>query len=124
MSDADVKEIPGFPADSSYTSESGSRRLIRFIRAIPVMVAAFLIVGAAIYCSTWYFQAANARQAVGQIIENLNKTHPSITYSTIETSGFPFDVNVSIVKPRYVLHQAATPTAPEQNQDTALDGSI
>ncbi|NBX02757.1 MAG: hypothetical protein EBR02_01560 [Alphaproteobacteria bacterium] len=107
---------------------------------ILVAIAVFLTVllgGGAI---VWYFQADAMKKSIEDTISNLNKQGTYITYSAIETSGFPLALNVSIVNPRFngevdkflVTHFGNDKTKEESifydvlpwTEDLALDGHI
>ena len=70
-------------------------------RTLPLLLAVFLAVAAGGWCISWFAQAAEARKMVDQAIASLNEKQRYVTYDAIETSGFPFDVVVSIVKPHF-----------------------
>lgn len=61
----------------------------------------FIAVAAGGYAINWYAQANTTKSAIEEYIARLNEKQKYISYSSIETSGFPSKVNVSIVKPRF-----------------------
>ncbi len=68
---------------------------------ILVAILVFLIVlfgGGAI---VWYFNAEGMKKSIQDLISDINDGEPYITYSSIEASGFPFALNVSVVNPRF-----------------------
>jgi hypothetical protein len=50
---------------------------------------------------SWYAQASATRDAIEKTIARINANQQFITYEAIETSGFPTNVYVSIIKPRF-----------------------
>lgn len=68
-------------------------------RILPLALAVFLVVGAALYCVSWYLQAKTAKDTIEQAIAQINAKQPYITYQSIEISGFPTQVRVNIVNP-------------------------
>lgn len=67
---------------------------------LAVALSVFVIVLAAVYCVAWYLQASHARSGVEQLIAELNRQQPLVTYQAIETGGFPLSVDVRIVQPK------------------------
>lgn len=69
--------------------------------AIMMGLAVFLVMMACAMSMLWYFQARGTRMAVEQYIAQVNEKQPLITYEKIETTGFPREVKVQIVNPRF-----------------------
>jgi hypothetical protein len=96
----------------------------------------FLIVGVGGVSISWYSQASATKRSIEDAIATVNKTEKLITYDAIETSGFPRDVIVSIVKPRFngridTLLKNLAPDKPELfaqlpewAEDVAFDGRV
>ncbi len=111
--------------------------------AILIGVAIFIAVLAGGYGLTWYGQAKATRQAIENAVANINKTQKLVSYDRLETSGFPRQVNVAIVHPRFsgrmdvlmkqisdAASQAGTPmhtplpTQKEWEETATLNGQI
>lgn len=107
----------------------------------------FVAVFAAAYSISWYLQASHIKQNVEQAIAVINTKQSYVTYTSVETSGFPSQVTVSIQNPHFSgridtllkelasqgkvsdnpRHQenvAVIETLPEWNMDIALEGDI
>jgi hypothetical protein len=99
-------------------------------KALLVSLAVFAIVVAGCISITWYLQARQAKSRTEALIAEINAAQPLITYEAIETSGFPAQIIVSVVKPRFsgridqLLARPGGEPLPEWQQDLALDGSI
>ena len=73
------------------------------------------------YYMLWQAQATIARDQVVEVLKSANQHHPFITYESVEPTGFPLAVGVSINKPvidlpvsTFIQPFAATmPTAPD-----------
>jgi hypothetical protein len=101
---------------------------------LAITVSVFLLIVSGGYVMTWYIQAAQTRTLIENAIARINAKHPLLTYAAIETSGFPKDVTVSIIKPRFsgridelLKELAPTPAwsnLPQWSEDITLDGSI
>lgn len=63
-------------------------------------IVVFLGVVGGGYCIGWYAQASRMKAGIEQAIANLHTHGITVTYQSIETSGFPRDVTVSLVNPR------------------------
>ncbi len=66
---------------------------IAFTVLIVVVIGGFSV--------SWFLQASEIKRNVEAAIARVNATQQYITYQSIETSGFPSDVSVSIVNPRF-----------------------
>lgn len=55
------------------------------------------------YGITWYAQARATKQAIEQVVANINQGSktPLLTYEKLETSGFPSTVNVTMLHPHF-----------------------
>ncbi len=112
------------------------------MRTVFLSLAIFAFVAAGIYSISWFIQAAQIKSATEQAIATLNAGQPVLTYESIETSGFPADVYVTLVKPHFLAYRCdltslqdtqrhlreslgrrAAPL-PEWTEDLALDGNI
>ncbi len=110
-------------------------------RVLPVMLLVFVVVGIGGYCITWFAQAAQAKRNVEQLLTLVNAKQPYLTYESLETSGFPFDIYLTITKPHFtgridtLLQELAAGSTdaelkqsfaklPEIHQDILADGSI
>ena len=62
---------------------------------------AFLLVAVGGISMMWFFQAYHGKNALQQAIAELNQPQTVISYEAIETSGFPNQVIISLVKPRF-----------------------
>ena len=117
---------------------------------ILISLAVFLIVVVGGYGITWYSQASTAKSSLERIIAKINEKDKYLTYDAIETSGFPTNVFVTIVRPHFsgrmdqllkALHEPELPekaiapapgttppnpfaSMPEWNEDNLLDGRI
>lgn len=68
---------------------------------ILLAVSVFLVIVLGGIGISWTMQARHTRIMVEDTIKSLNSEAPYITYADITTSGFPWNVNVSIVNPRF-----------------------
>lgn len=115
-------------------------------KIILVSLSVFLVIVAGAYSILWFTQASQIKKGVENAIAQINKQQPLLTYESIETSGFPRDVNVAIVKPHFkgridtmlksigapaplAADPAATPqnpfaSLPEWNEDLLLEGRV
>lgn len=96
---------------------------------IAMSLVAFIVLTAGGYGISWYAQASATEQNIKAFIDKLNENQKTITYESIESSGFPSNVFVSIVKPRFqgridqLLGSTANPPK-EWLEDAMLDGKI
>lgn len=67
--------------------------------AFSIGLVVFVLVACGSWGIMWYAQAKIARQQVEKAIESYNEQKKLLSYEAIETSGFPFKVNVSLIKP-------------------------
>lgn len=69
----------------------------------PALLASSLAALAALYGTSytglWFYRAEKAKEAATQAIADLNASHPYLTYSSIETRGFPGRLEVALHKP-------------------------
>ena len=110
-------------------------------KILTVSLISFLALAVGAFFISWYLQAWIAKKSVVDTIARLNTDSPYITYSAIETSGFPKNVFVTIMNPRFTgqvdtLLQSIKTTAPdgkttspfdgmkEWNEDAMLEGSV
>jgi len=107
---------------------------------ILIALAVFIAVAGGGYCISWYAQAAQIRRSIEQVINKANEQQKYITYDAIETTGFPRDIYVSVVRPHFAgrvdtllktlsaqAHTSqpdATASLPEWTEDAKLDGTI
>jgi hypothetical protein len=70
-------------------------------KIIGIGLVVFIIVAAGGFVASWYLQASQIKSNVEATIARINAKQQYITYQSIETSGFPSDVIVSIVNPRF-----------------------
>ncbi|MDE3016760.1 MAG: hypothetical protein KGI29_07595 [Pseudomonadota bacterium] len=101
-------------------------------------LAVFLAVAGGGYCIGWFAQASRMKAGLEEAIASLNARQNVLTYRAIETSGFPGDVTVAIINPRFSgrvdLLLKSLPVAPgrpqpftalpEWQEDDALNGRI
>lgn len=98
---------------------------------------------------SWYAQASATKTAIEQSIARINAKQQLLTYESIETSGFPANVYVSIVKPHFTgridellreltpprppvtdpatgqpMAQPPMPSLPEWHEDIMLNGQL
>jgi len=103
-------------------------------KVILISLVIFFAVLAGGYCISWFSQAAQIKRGIEQAIVNINQQQKYLTYDSIETSGFPLDVNISIIKPHFsgridpLLKTHSQPdtttSTPEWNEDILLNGRI
>ena len=104
---------------------------------ILVSVALFIAAMAGGYSIIWYSQARAFRNSVKETIDTFNTKEKYITYDSIDISGFPANVYISVVKPHfkgrvdellkaYGNTQPTHPFAsmPVWEEDEALEGQI
>ena len=72
---------------------------MRNVFAISLFV--FIVICAGGYGISWYAQAASTKRYIEATIAKINEKQPYITYEAIESSGFPSNVYVSIVRPHF-----------------------
>jgi|GEM_PF-2229345 len=98
----------------------------------------FILVASGGYGITWYAQASATQSTIEEFIAKINQKQKYITYESIETSGFPSKVQVSVIKPRFQgrldlffkeinaqnVTPANAPEAPQWDEDIVLDGKI
>src|SRR5258708_7701137 len=92
-----------------------------------ISLSVFLAVVAGGFCISWLGQAQATKNAIKHAIARINEKQPYITYDAIEASGFPSNVYVSIIRPRFngrVDQLLQIPNMPEWRADAVLDGSI
>lgn len=93
-----------------------------------------LFVAAAAIGLTWTVQASRIKSAVENVVAELNSAgQVKLTYDALETSGFPTEVVVSMVNPRFTgrldtlfsqAQQAQKHPLPEWNEDLTLTGTL
>lgn len=100
-------------------------------KVLLVGVAVFLIVAIAATAISWFFQAAEAKERLEKAIANINEGHVRIAYESIQTSGFPTRVTLTLHKPHLtgridnlLVSQPGHADTPEWNEDILLDGYI
>jgi hypothetical protein len=64
-------------------------------------LSVFIVIVFGSYSVAWYMQSRALESTVKDGIASLNAKHPYITYDSIETSGYPSDITVSITNPRF-----------------------
>lgn len=72
-------------------------------KILAVAVPVFLVMVAFSVSLAWIMQARYAKATVKSWIEQVNQTQRIVNYERIDTSGFPFEVTVEIVKPKVTL---------------------
>lgn len=101
-------------------------------------LALALAVAAGGFAVTWFLQAKQLKKTLEVYLARLSETAPGFRYEAIEMSGFPSEVSVSIVNPRFtgrvdeVLktiaeHEGSTrafSAAKSWEEDVALNGAI
>lgn len=98
--------------------------------ALLISLGVLFIVVAGGFGINWYFQAMHARNAIEKAISDINTPTPYITYDSIQTSGFPDTMMISIINPRFkgridqMLIAKGASKLPEWSEDIALLGSI
>jgi hypothetical protein len=105
-------------------------------KLILIGLSAFVIIGTAALAINWFDRASVAKDTIKLRLESLNTADSKVTYEAITTSGFPFSMNVSIVKPHFVgridkilegknLEKILKiETLPQWGEDYLLNGSI
>jgi hypothetical protein len=68
---------------------------------ILICVFMFITISGLSYCGLWYMQSRSLRIAMEESFERINEKQQYVSYDAIETSGFPFDINVEIVNPSF-----------------------
>ncbi len=106
------------------------------IKLIIIGLVAFILVAGGALGISWSNNASAVRKEVESRVASLNTADSKVTYEAITTSGFPFSMKVSIVKPHFTgrvdkiadsfnLKKILKVDAfPEWEQDYILDGSI
>ena len=102
-----------------------------------ISVIMFMAVVASGYSVVWYFQSKALKNQVMESINQINAQQKYLTYDSIETSGFPSNLYVSIVKPHFkgradlLLKSLRDPSGKNQfdslpawDEDDVLDGRI
>lgn len=111
--------------------------------AILLGLAIFFAVVAGGLGITWYAQASGTQKAIEQAIAKINEKQTVITYESLQTSGFPTNVIVTMHRPKFsgrldqLLNQIneeaknsghplarPLPAAKPWQEDAQLDGSI
>jgi hypothetical protein len=98
--------------------------------------AALLVASIGGFYALWSNNANNTKKEIEQIVTNLNGLNSTVTYDTLIASGFPFELNISIVRPHIMghidrliskdfiengLHKQALP---DWSEDFTLNGNI
>jgi hypothetical protein len=100
---------------------------------ILLCVSVFAVLIAFGYSIQWYIQSNAMLSAVESGIARINEKQPYITYDALEKSGFPSNINISIVNPRFkgrvdeFIKQFAKADAPAMqswNEDSSVQGNI
>ena len=98
-----------------------------------VSIVVFAVVAAASVAITWFLQASALRGNLERAIADVNAQQTYITYDAIETSGFPSEMKVTLLRPRFTgradqllaaMRPAGSAPTPEWSEDIALDGAI
>ena len=110
------------------------------VKVLLISLSVFIAVVTGGYCIAWYSEASQLKNGIEETITKINAEQKYITYAAIETSGFPSDLYVSIIKPHFtgridqlfkaLAAKSHTPqpanitSMPEWNEDIQLDGRI
>ncbi|MGE3713894.1 MAG: hypothetical protein AB7F82_05120 [Alphaproteobacteria bacterium] len=70
-------------------------------KVLGIAVFAFVAVVAAGWCISWYAQANESKKAVENAIARINANTQYLTYDSLETSGFPTHVKLTLTNPRF-----------------------
>lgn len=95
--------------------------------ALLISLVVFITVVIAGFGLTWFVQAHHMRNSIEQAVNSINAQQPVISYDRMETSGFPQQIVVSLVNPRFkgrvdtLLQQNGLPA---WHEDLALAGSV
>jgi hypothetical protein len=68
---------------------------------ILLSLSVFTVIVFGSYSVAWYMQSRALESSVTDGIASLNAKHPYITYDSIKTSGYPSDITVTIINPRF-----------------------
>jgi len=110
-------------------------------KIIIICVLAFIVTLSGAAGISWYLQAHTMEKNIKEALDTVNKDIPYITYDAIESAGFPYEVRVSLVNPRFTgnindllksyttVAKDGVPTSPfddmlEWNEVAQLDGKI
>lgn len=105
-------------------------------KILKVAVLTFLVVVAGGWCVTWYVQANESKKAIEKFAATVNANKPYIAYDSLETSGFPTHVTLTLTNPRFsgrmdellqqINLQKTSPDKPmpEWNAELRLDGTM
>lgn len=106
------------------------------MRKIVIGLVAFVIIATAAISITWYNRSTEIKKNIASYFSSFTTADSKMTYEDIEISGFPFAMNVTIVKPHFTgrINKIAarlglddtlkTTPLPEWQEDYALDGDI
>ena len=108
---------------------------------ILLIVSVFFVIVFGGLTISWFIQAHQMKKAVEKAIGDINHGVPYLGYNSIEASGYPWSINISVVKPRFTgrfdnfLRQALSngntdmaktllPKMRGWDEDAVLDGRI
>jgi len=105
-------------------------------KSILVGLLAFIFISALALSITWFYRASNLKKDIAASFARVVVGDTKITYDDITTSGFPFTMEVTIVKPHIVTDVTKfaekislektlkIERLPQWNEDITIDGDI
>ncbi|MFO0388398.1 MAG: hypothetical protein ACK502_01570 [Alphaproteobacteria bacterium] len=106
-------------------------------KVLLVGISTLLVVVGVVFCVSWFIQSGEMKKVLEQTIAKINEKQTYITYESIDVSGFPTHIALSLVNPRFSgrvdqllqtlqVNQHTPPvyTLPEWHEDVSLIGAL